>query len=291
MGRETNKQRRQRQAASAREKAAAARVAQKRTEQRRRAIVILSSVVAVAVAAAVIVVVAINSNNNKTQTNDRTSAVSPIVKTVTSVAPAALQTVGGGSASLIAQPTQGDPPLTANGKPELLFVGGEFCPICAAERWSMVQALSRFGKFSNLSQIRSATTDGNLATFSFYKAGYASKYLSFVSVEAEDRNRKTLEKMTSAQQALFTKYTTGFPFLYFGGKYVQTSAGYNPSDLSGLSWQQIATQLKTPTSKVAQDILGEANNLTATICKMTNNQPSSACLTPEITTLQSKLGA
>jgi hypothetical protein len=291
VGRETNKQRRQRQAASAREKAAAARVAQRKAEQRRRAFGVLGTVAVLGVVGAIIAVVAINSGSNTNQANDRVTAVSPVVQSVTSVTPAALQSVGPGSASMIAKPTQGDPPLTANGKPELLFVGGEFCPICAAERWSMVQALSRFGKFSNLSQIRSATTDGNLATFSFYKASYTSKYMTFVPVEAEDRNRQPLEKMTAQQQSIFSKYTNGFPFLYFGGKYVQTSAGFNPSDLTGLSWQQIAAQLKTPTSKVAQDILGEANNLTATICKMTNNQPSSVCLRPDITTLQSKLGA
>jgi hypothetical protein len=289
VGRETNKQRRQRQAASAREKAAASRAAQKRTDQRRRAIVILSSVVAVAVAAALIAVVAINSSKSTHQANDRTTAT--VAKTVTSVAPAALQTVGPGSARLSATPTKGDTPLTASGKPELLFIGGEYCPICAAERWSMVQALSRFGTFSNLSQIRSATTDGNIATFSFYKSSYNSKYLSFNPVEAEDRSQKLLERMTPAQQALFTKYGSGFPFLDFGGKYVQTTAGYDPNTLSGLDWQEIATQLKTPSSKVAQAILGESNNLTATICKLTNNQPSSACLSPEITTLQSQLGA
>lgn len=291
MGRETNKQRRQRQAASAREKAAAARVAQRKSEQRRRALGVLGTVVVLGVVGAIIAVVAINSGGSKTQANDRLTAVSSILQSVTSVAPAALQTVGPGSASLSAKPTQGDPPLTSGGKPELLYVGGEFCPVCAAERWSVVQALSRFGKFSNLSQIRSATTDGNLATFSFYKSSYTSKYLSFVPVEAQDRNHKTLQPMTSAQAAIFGKYTNGFPFLYFGGKYVQITAGYNPADLTGLTWQQIATQLKTPTSKVAQDILGEANNLTATICKMTNNQPSKVCLTPDITTLQSKLGA
>ena len=291
MGRETNRQRRQRQAATAREKAAVARAAQRRADQRRRAWLTISGIVALAVVGVLIAVVAINSGGNSKQANDRATAATGVVNSVTSVTPAALQTVGAGSAQVLAKPTQGDPPLTSNGKPELLYVGGEFCPFCAAERWSMVQALSRFGTFSNLSQIRSATNDGNYATFSFYKSNYTSKYLSFDPVENEDRNHKTLQPMTSAQQALFTKYTTGFPFLYFGGKYVQTNSGYDPTVLTGLNWQQIAAQLKNPNSKVAQGILGEANNLTATICKMTNNQPSSVCLKPDITTLQSKIGA
>ena len=41
--------------------------------------------------------------------------------------------------------TTGQPALTSGGKPEILYVGAEYCPYCAAERWAMVVALSRFG--------------------------------------------------------------------------------------------------------------------------------------------------
>jgi hypothetical protein len=285
----TNRQRREQLAAAARQKAAAARAAQQRRAQRRRAFTVIGSVVAVAAVVIVVVIVALNSRSTP-QTNDRVNAASSVVHDVSSVSSAELQSVGQGSAKLLAEPTRGDPPLTLHGKPEFLYVGGEFCPYCAAERWSMVQALSRFGTFSHLSEIRSATDDGDLATFSFYGSRYHSKYLAFVPVENVDRNKKQLEPMTPAQQRLFSKYTDGFPFLYFGGKYVQTTAGYNQDDLSGLNQQQIASQLSDPSSKVARDILGEANNLTATLCKITNNQPASACLNPTITNLQSDLG-
>ena len=43
------------------------------------------------------------------------------------------------------------PALTADGKPEVLYVGAEYCPFCAAERWPVVVALSRFGTWSGLS--------------------------------------------------------------------------------------------------------------------------------------------
>jgi hypothetical protein len=290
VGRETNKQRRQKSAVTARETAALARSEQQHADQRRRALVILSSVVVVAVAIAVVAFIAINSKS--ASKNDRTlTGISSVLSNVTSVSPASLATVGAGSTSLSVKPTSGDPPLTSQGKPELLYVGGEFCPFCAAERWSMIQALSRFGTFSHLSEIHSASDDGNLATFTFYKSHYASKYLSFVPVENEDRNHNPLVNMTAAQNKIFTKYTTGYPFLDFGGKYVQTSAGYNETDLSGLSQAQIAAQLKIPTSKIAQDILGEANRLTATLCKLTNNKPASVCSAPAVTKLQGQLGA
>lgn len=290
MGRETNKQRRERQAETAREKAAAARAVQHRQDQRRRAITILSSVVGVAVVGALIAVLAITSGGGNNPNGDRTDAQDSIVTAVTSVPAATLNSVGQGSAQLIAKPIS-DAPLTKNGKPQVLFIGGEFCPFCAAERWSLVSALSRFGTFSNLKQIRSATNDGNLATFSFYKSSYASKYVDFEPIEYEDRAGNKLEPVTKQQEAIWTKYTSGFPFLDFGGKYVQTNSGFTDTDLSGLNWTQIANALKDPSSTVAKDILGESNVITATICKLTNNQPASVCQAKAITDLQSQIGA
>ena len=206
MGRETNKQRRDRQAASAREKAAVARAAQRRTEQRRRALSILGTVVTVAIVGVVIAVVAIHSGGS--QKNDRVAASPAVVNTVTSVTPASLTTVAGGSTTPLVKPAKStDPALTANGKPELLYVGAEFCPFCAAERWSMVQALSRFGTFKNLVGDPLCDRRRNVATFSFYKSSYTSKYLTFMPVEDEDRSRNKLEPMTAAQQKTFSEYT------------------------------------------------------------------------------------
>src|SRR5207249_3539085 len=33
------------------------------------------------------------------------------------------------------------------GKVQVLFVGADYCPYCAAQRWSIIAALNRFGKF------------------------------------------------------------------------------------------------------------------------------------------------
>lgn len=55
-------------------------------------------------------------------------------------------------------------------------------PYCAAERWALAAALSRFGTLSGLSLIRSSPTDvyANTPTLSLAKASYTSKYLAFV---------------------------------------------------------------------------------------------------------------
>jgi Domain of unknown function (DUF929) len=50
--------------------------------------------------------------------------------------------------------------LTASGKPEVLYTGAGFCPYCAAVRWPLIVALSRFGTFSGLAPARSAITNG-----------------------------------------------------------------------------------------------------------------------------------
>jgi Domain of unknown function (DUF929) len=292
VGRETNKQRRERSAGTAREKAAVARAQQQRTDQRRRALVVISSIVVVVLVVGVIVAIAVTRKTKNDVAGNRVNASPAVVKDVTSISPATFTSVGGGTSSLAIQKVS-QPPL-ATGKPELLYIGGEFCPICAAERWSMTAALARFGSFSNLKQIHSASDDGNLATLSYYQSSYTSKYLTFDPVENVDRDKKPLENLSSAQLAAYSKITgstsLSFPFLDFDGKYAQGTEGYDGASVLGSQTQaQIASQLNDPSTKVSKAIVGEANNLTAAICGLTNNQPSTVCSVPSITSIQSKL--
>jgi hypothetical protein len=282
VGRETNRQRRERQANTAREKAAAARAVQARADQRRRAITVLSSIVGIAVVGALIAVIAINSGGSK-GSSSRPIAQDAIVGAITGVPAADVDSIGQGGVSTDGITAINDPALTKDGKPEVLFIGAEFCPFCAAERWPLIQALSRFGTFSDIKQIRSS--EDNLPTFSFYKSSYTSKYVSFHPVEYEDGAGKVLEQDSKAEDTLWKKYTKGgsFPFLYYGGKYAQIQVGYADSDLSGKTWTEVANDLKDPTSQLAKDIVGEANTITAMICKLTNGQPASVCSAKGVT--------
>ena len=63
---------------------------------------------------------------------------------------------------------------------------------------------------------------------------------------------------------------------------------YDPGVLDGLSWSTIATDLSNPSSPVAQAVDGTANYITAAICKMTGNQPASAC-TSTVQSLESQI--
>lgn len=209
---------------------------------------------------------------------DRTPADPAVIAGATTITDAELAQVGTGNAQHAIKAVH-DAPLLDDGKPELLFIDAEFCPFCAAERWPLVVALSRFGTFANLSQVRSATVEGNIASFSFYKSSYSSPYLSFVPVVNEDREQRQLQTLTPSQQAIWTRDTgsPSYPFLDFGGRYAQLQAGFDDNDLSGLDWQQIATDLADPQTTVAKDILGEANSLITKLCALTGQQPASAC--------------
>jgi hypothetical protein len=220
---------------------------------------------------------------------------SSIVNAVTSTKSSVVSQVGTGGLPSPLRKISGPALSPASSKPELLYIGGEFCPHCAALRWSLVNALSRFGSFSNLGYMRSAVTDGDISTFTFYQSGYTSKYINFVPVENEDRAHNPKQTLTSQQATLLsTLGGNGYPFLDFAGKYTYGATntypgGYNPSILSGLTWQQVASALKNPADPVTQAVIGNANYDTAALCKLTKNQPRSACGSSTILNIEQQL--
>jgi hypothetical protein len=287
---------------SARERIAAQRAAAKRAETRNRVFLASGAVVVVIgiVVAFVLVKANGNSKSSTTTSNGPTgAALTAVVNKTTSVPASTLETVGAGTVTGGPTAVSG-PPLTSGGKPEMLYVGAEYCPYCAAQRWAMVVALSRFGTFSGLHTIHSATRDvySNTPTFTFAGSHYTSKYITFTRVEETTNvpngpsSYTPLQKPTAAQQALLTKYNKqgSIPFIDFGNKYVEVGnlAGFGPQDLAGKSWNQIAAALSDPSSPVAKAVDGAANYTTAAICKLTNNQPASAC-TPAVKALEAKL--
>ncbi len=223
-----------------------------------------------------------------------------MVSQVTNVPASTLDKVGKGAvpsfASTPLSPGSGTT-LTSASKPEMLYIGAEFCPYCAAMRWSMAIALSRFGAFTTpLQGIHSSATDTdpNTATLTFYKAGYASKYLTFTPVENLTVSHSLLQNPTHTENALWAKYepdpnTRGYPFIDFGNKLILKGPIYNPAVLAGKSWSQIAAVLHDPSSPITQNVVGAANYVTGAICKMTNNQPSDVCSSPAVTAVQSGL--
>jgi hypothetical protein len=280
---------------SRREKIAAQRAAARRAEIRNRFLIAGGSVVVVlAIVLALILVKAFNKPGSKGSSSNIpvTGVALPasVTSNVSSVPPATLDTVGTGSLSggLPLSKLSGQPPLTSGGKPEMLYIGAEYCPLCAATRWSMAVALSRFGTLSPLHGIYSTSNDidPHTATLTFYKSSYSSNYLLFTPVENETVNRTLLQNTTAAQQALWQKYDPsglGYPFIDIGNKYAITGTLFDPAVLKGLSWSQIAAALHNPSSPVALAVNGAANVITAAICKTTNGQPGSVCTSAAVT--------
>lgn len=279
---------------NAKEKIAAQRAAARRAEVRRRALWTGGAVVLVIVIVVAFVVIKLSSNNSpSTSSGGVTGTVLPasVQNDIKGVPASTLDTVGIGSIlSYNPSPLErvSNTPLTSNGKPEMLFIGAEFCPYCAAERWAIAVALSRFGHFTTpFRGIHSSSTDTdpNTPTLTFYKSNYTSPYLTFTPVENETVNRAPLQATTTQQQAIWDKYdANSYPFIYFGGKYMITSPIYDPQVLQGKTWAQIAAALHDPSSAIAQGALGAANYMTAAICKMTGDQPASVCSSLPVST-------
>src|SRR3984885_3436023 len=294
---------------NAREKIAAQRAAARRAEVRKRALITTGSVIVVIAIVVAFIVIKASGNNNSPSSSSGgvtgTALPASVAKDITTVPASTLNSVGVGSVPAYMTSAEGGQPaiskisdkaLTSGGKPEMLYIGAEFCPYCGAERWAMAQALSRFGTFTTpLRGIHSSSTDTDPSTptLTFYKSSYTSKYLAFTPVENETISHAPLQNTTAAQQAVWVKYSPpnqlGYPFIDFGNKYLINGPQFDPAVLSGLTWEQVAQQMRDPSTKVAQGVLGAANYITAAICKITGNAPASVCSAPAVTAMQGKL--
>jgi hypothetical protein len=257
----------------------------------------------------VIVLVGVNKGpGTQINTGTRTAAQGSLVAQVTGVPESVFVKVGLPS-EIVSYPKKvtGHPALTSNGLPEMLYMGAEYCPFCAAERWAMVMALSKFGTFTGLNLTNSSVSDfaPDTATFSFYGSKYTSNYLVFQPYELATNEQAAtgatcnvngyacLETPPAADDTLLTTLGGGsFPFMDFGNKTVQSGAGFEnqPLVLQGLTAAEIAPYLSQPTSAIAQAEDGSANYLTGSICAMTGNQPASVCSAPYVKAAQKKAG-
>jgi uncharacterized protein DUF929 len=297
-------------AQASKSRAAARRTPQKvsardlRTEWWQQPWVIPAAVIAV-VAVIVVVVLAnrsANSGGSPNSSGTPTPAPATIVSQVTSVPAAILASVADGGVAQPLKAVSGQQPLTgAGGKPVVLYVGADYCPFCAAERWSLVIALSRFGTVGGLGLTTSSSTDvyANTNTFDFSHLTFSSDVLDAQAVELQDRNQQPLQTPNPSQaaalqaldQAPYTSSPGAIPFIDIANKYVAISSGYDPQLLQGLTWDQIAAKLANAGDPVTRAIVGNANRITAGICAATGNQPASVCQAAPIQQLASQLPA
>lgn len=265
--------------------------------RRRRALLstLIVAVVAVGIVAGIIFLTPKPSGGSNL---DGTQISAATYSQLTGVTTASLSSVGSGT-GVTPLTSVGGAALKSGGKNVFLYIGAEYCPYCAAERWGVIVALTKFGNFTGLNYMQSSSSDTfpNTATFSFVNSHYQSNYnITFVSVETQDRDHlplQSISSLTSQEQAAFSQWDSSgsIPFIDIGGSWVirpapsspGTYAGsqYDPGTLSpggsALNWTQVGSQLNTPSSSVAQAIDGTANSIIKAICAVDGNMPGSLC--------------
>jgi len=278
-----------------------ARAAKARLEQerRKRQRILFAGVAGALVLAVVVVLIAVkvtSSSKGGTPVSAASSytpdpAPGAVVTSLSGIPAASLaSSTSKYSSGLDAVPhgVNGIPPpgQTTGGTPEFFYMGANYCPYCAAERWALVTALSKFGTFTNLGQTTSSATDTDPSTptFTFYGSTYSSPYIKFVSVE-ETTNQpsgsgyQTLQVPTAAQQQLAAANDPAgsIPFIYIAGKWLQTGSPYDPGILAGKSMTDIATEAADTSTKIGQTIQAASGTLVKDICSVTKNLPASVC--------------
>jgi len=259
----------------------------------------------------VLLIVKITRGSTTIQPPPVAPASSTVVRAVTSLPAAVFDAVG---APQPADPGQavltGQPALSIGGRPAVVYVGAEFCPYCAAERWALVAALGRFGTFAHLGATSSSNAEvfPGTPTFTFDGTTYRSRYVTFAAVEEYgDRPSLTvpagfprLHEPTPVEWALVRRYDTEpfvpgagtLPFVDVDNRLVVSGAGigFSPGVFQGRSMAQIADDLSVPTNADAEAVLGAADRISAAICAATGGRPRAVCGSPGVRAGASRLG-
>jgi thiol-disulfide isomerase/thioredoxin len=188
-------------------------------------------------------------------------------------------------------------PLLDAGKPLVFFMGTEWCPFCASERWALVAATSRFGEWSGLGELHSRNGEDYfqaLPTYDLTGATFTSEYIGVRHKELDTVDGDPLEKLGSLERGLVDENDQwgGIPFLFAGGpggRYT-VELPFSPGLLQGQTFaelrREVAAEAPTP---AAEAIGGQADAITALICKLDGRQPASVCAKAPIPALEAEI--
>ncbi len=186
--------------------------------------------------------------------------------------------------------------------PLIVFVGTESCMACAAERWPLIVALSRFGTFSNLGAVTSSdlVASPSLQSFTFRGSKYRSNFFILHAFELTGERpdglgnypvTATLDGQAAAAihaedvvaasglvaQPGGFKSEQMYPFLDLADRAVLVGTQLPPSVLIGNARADVANALADPTSQASGPILTAANALTVELCAITRGLPARVC--------------
>ncbi len=269
------------------------------------------AVVVILVGVVVLVTYALTRPPSTPRTVHRPPTSSDVVAALGAVPSSVFDSVGvSAPTTRLAVPTvlSGQPSLQSHGKPEVLYVGAEFCPFCAAERWPLIVALSRFGHVSRLNNMQSSQSSvfPALQTFSFVGSSYTSRYLSFTGIEVysgavdSEGVYSQIATLNPLQSTLVARYGTppvkrgseagAFPFVDIGNAMVASTSGFSPGILVGQSQGSIVAALGQAANPIGQAVVASANYLTAGICIATGGHPAAICNSRGVRAAAASLG-
>ena len=156
------------------------------------------------------------------------------------------------------------------GKVLFYYLGAGFCPWCAAERWSIVEALKHFGTWDGLKTDKSAEKNEpflSLPTYNFSGTRFTSDYVEFMGKEFQDRNFQDLDHFTELDNTIIDNYNLKgvIPFIFIGGKFVRIGSGPKPEQLVALNHDDVRKQLENKNTDLSKAIEEEANYIRALI--------------------------
>jgi hypothetical protein len=265
----------------------------------------------VVIVVGVLVIVKVSSGTSTGHGFNSSALPASTTRELTSVPESVFNTVGVTSTTIavaVPHPTAGQKALVIDKKPGFFYLGGEFCPYCAAERWAIAASLGRFGTFTGIKTMESSTSDvyPNTHTITFATATYKSPYIGAELLEESSRTHGRLRTPTTSEQKLVTKYDvakyTGgsstasgsIPFIDVGNKVLTGGASYVPSALSPgttpLTWADIAGGLNDPSNPVTKAIISTANYLSASVCSIDGGKPASVCKGKGVTEAAKAMG-
>lgn len=266
---------------AATERIAAQRAAQQRSDRKRNLLMAGGGVLLVIVVIGGIVLAGLSSKKSPTAVHPVVPASTTVTNAITAAVPLTSTTPDFSTITGPPKALTGAALTGTSGKPEVLYIGAEFCPYCAVTRWPLAIALSRFGTLTNLETTYSAANDSagpNTPTLDFSHATYTSDYIDFTGIEYEDGAGKVIATLTPEQASLFKSLGGDtFPFIDFGGKWLQNSASYPTATLAGLTPDAVAAQLTNSSSKIGSTIQAAAAVFTSAICSMDAGKPASVC--------------
>lgn len=238
----------------------------------------------VLVVAAVVVLALVKSSKGDSNTSQAAepapASISEDLAAVPLDAIAAAYSANPPTNGVVPNPNAGEAKTDA--KPEITYIGAEFCPYCAGERWALNVALSKFGTFSDLQTITSS--ESAVPTLSYVGSKFTSDHVAFNPIELQDQNGQPLEEATDAQMEMFRSLGGGsFPFVDFGGRAYQKGAAVNIQPLIGKSQKDIAKDLAgsttddTDPNSLRGTVNAAAGAIIKEICEQNGAKPESVC--------------